>query len=153
MTTITGKSLDDIMRKVFQLLLKSKSRVKPTKGDNGEIFGIILELKNPRARLSRAEARSVLYSCLGEFLWYMAGSDKLDHIKYYISRYAEFAEEDGHIHGAYGPRLFNKDGINQVLYIIKKLNQNRDSRKAVIQLYDAKDTLEAFKDVPCDLSP
>ncbi len=149
MSFISADSVDDLLRKVFTALLKSKSRVSPTKGDNGEIFGILLELKDPRARLSRAESRSVIYSCLGEFLWYMSGSNSLDFVQYYITRYDEYSEEDGTVHGAYGPRLFGKDGLNQVENVIRKLETNPASRKAVIQLFDARDLEKDYKDVPC----
>lgn len=149
MLKASERSVDDLLRKVFTELLKSKSRVNPTKGENGEIFGALLELKNPRARLSRTESRSIIDSCIGEFLWYMAQSNSLDYIQYFIPAYHKFAEFDGTVNGAYGPRLFNKNGINQVAYVIEKLKANSDSRKAVIQLYDAKDSVCDFNDVPC----
>lgn len=149
MTYIARKNIDDLLREVFKKLLASKSRVSATKGENGEIFGVLLELKDPRARLSRAESRSTIYSCLGEFLWYMSKTDRVDFVEGYISRYGRYAEADGTVNGAYGPRLFGKAGVNQIQFVIDKLREKPDSRKAVIQLYDARDTLKDYKDVPC----
>jgi thymidylate synthase len=60
-----------------------------------------LELKNPLARLSRTETKGTVFSCLGETLWYMAQSNDLKFIKYYIGIYGKFAEPDGIVHGAY----------------------------------------------------
>ncbi|MBP7252015.1 MAG: thymidylate synthase [Alphaproteobacteria bacterium] len=146
---IHAQTLDDLLRKVFTALLKTKGRVSPTKGENGEIFGILLELKDPRARLSRAESRSVFFSCMGEFLWYMSGRNDLEFIKYFIPKYEKFSEKDGTVNGAYGPRIFNKDGVDQLEFVISKLRNNSESRKAVIQLYDARDTIKEYNDVPC----
>lgn len=101
MPTITADSLDDLLRKVYKTILKSGKVVNPTKGINKEIFGALLELKNPRARLSRTETRSIMYTCLGEFLWYMARSDSLEYIEYFIPEYKKYAEEDGTVNGAY----------------------------------------------------
>ena len=64
--------------------------------------------------------------CLGETLWYLAGSNDLQFIKYYISIYGKFAEPDGTVHGAYGPRLFGmRAGVHQISNIIKLLRESR----------------------------
>ncbi len=133
------------------MLLKSNNRINPTKSPAVEEIGVLLELTNPRSRLSRAWSRRLLFGCLGELLWYLKGSDQLDVIQYYLSRYQEFTEPDGTIFGAYGPRLFNMrgDGIDQFHNVIKRLQNNSDTRRAVIQLFDAADILEHHEDVPC----
>lgn len=80
----------------------------------------------------------------------MSGRNDVDFVKYYVGkRYERYAEDDGTVHGAYGPRLFDKDGIDQFNVILRKLRDGSDTRKAVIQLYDARDTLKPYKDVPC----
>lgn len=146
-------TLDDLLLKVYKRLLRKKSIVVPTKGENVEEFGNLLKLKNPRARLSRTETKGTISSCVGEFLWYMARSNSLDFIRHYLNRYDEFSDDGITVHGAYGPRLFNMKGIDQVSYVIEKLRQNHASRKAVVQLFDATDVnvdpSKEYKDVPC----
>ncbi len=137
------------MRKVFELLLDGKKRVSATKGANFEEFGVTLGLKNPRFRLSRAESRQILASCLGELLWYLNGTDDLDFIQYYLSRYNMSAEDDGSVHGAYGPRLFDSSGINQIENTISLLKRKPTSRRAAIQLFEARDLLSDYRDIPC----
>lgn len=149
MTYLAANNLDDLMRKVFEMLLDGKKRVKATKGANFEEFGITLGLRNPRFRLSRAETRQILASCLGEFLWYLSGTDSLNFIKYYLSRYDLSAEDDGTVHGAYGPRLFNSNGHNQISNVIKLLKRKPSSRRATIQLFEARDLVSDYKDIPC----
>ena len=149
MSYVGANNLDDLMRKVFELLLDGKKRVVATKGSSYEEFGVTLGLRNPRFRLSRAETRQILVSCLGELLWYLSGRDDLEFIQYYLKRYDKSAEPDGTIHGAYGPRLFDSQGINQVEEIISLLKRKSSSRRAAIQIFEARDLLSDYNDIPC----
>lgn len=145
---IVGKTLDDALRGVFTRLLKA-STISPTKGDCQEETGVLLEITSPRARLSRTETRGKPFSALGEFLWYMAGSNGLDFIQYYIDGYAKSSDDGETIHGGYGPRLFDQRGNNQLDNVIRTLKAKPESRRAVIQLFDAEDISRHYEDVPC----
>jgi len=142
-----GKILDDVLRRVIEEVIARGQLIHPTKGDALEITGILLEISDPRARLSRTETRGRIFSALGELCWYLAGSNKADFISYYISEYEKLAE-DGEIFGGYGPRLRDWKGVNQISNVIGTLKKP-DSRQAVIQLFDALDLKEKHKDVPC----
>ena len=145
MHQLIADTLDDLLVKVFPKILRNGQRVKASKGWNRELSGVVLELRNPLARLSRSETKGTVFSCLGETLWYLAGSNELEFIKYYISIYGKFAESDGTIHGAYGPRLFDmRSGVNQVDNVIKLLRRKPSSRQAVVQLYNAEDLLKDY---------
>ncbi len=149
---ITSNTLDDLMMVVYEKIILKGKQIKPTRGDAKELTGVLLEIKNPRARLSRTERRGLLFSCVGEFLWYMSGSNDLEFISYYLKEYYENSDDGKTLYGAYGPRIFDKNGINQFQNIISLLKNNSDSRKAVIQLFDAIDLVENHKDVPCTCS-
>ncbi|MBT5320645.1 MAG: thymidylate synthase, partial [Chloroflexi bacterium] len=103
---------------------------------------------DPAARLSRTESRGKPFSCLGELCWYLSKSNDVDFISYYIRDYRE-DEEDGVLFGAYGPRLFNWRGLDQVNTVTDILRGKRDSRQAVIQLFEPNDITAPHKDVPC----
>ena len=141
-------SIDDLMRVVLEEIKNHGTLINSTKGRNTEISGVLLELTNPRARLSMTETKGKLFSCLGEFCWYLAKSDQLDFIKYYLSSYENSAEE-GKLQGAYGPRLFNVNGLNQLCNVIKLLKSKPHSRQAVIQIFSGIDISVPQKDVPC----
>lgn len=141
-------ALDDLMRVTVQSILKHGRHVQASKGDNTELIGVLMEISNPLARLSRTETRGKPFSCLGELCWYLAKSDNLEFIKYYIPAYEESAD-DGILRGAYGPRLFGGNGFNQFSNIQTLLNVRSQSRRAVIQLFHAKDIANNCKDVPC----
>jgi thymidylate synthase len=142
-------SLDDLLFKVYKQILARGTAIKPSKGHARETSSVLLKLSAPRARLSRSEARGIVFSCLGELLWILAGSNRLDFIQHYIPKYDDFSDDKETIFGAYGPRLFGSTPNDQVHRVIQLLKDKRDSRQAVLQLFDRTDTLEPHKDVPC----
>lgn len=145
---LSGDTIDDLMRLVVERILLDGEETRPTQGPAVEVAGILLEIKNPRARISRTETRGKPLSCLGELCWYLAKSNDLAFIQHYISRYKKSADGDV-IHGGYGPRLFNWRTINQFKNVEERLKRNPDSRRAVIQLFDGCDIAEKHNDVPC----
>jgi thymidylate synthase len=151
---ISEDTLDDLLVRVIGLLLKRKKRIHPSRarllgGSAAELTGVLLKIRNPRARLSRTEGRGLLFGCLGEFFWYLSKSNKLKFITYYLRRYSEESDDGASVYGAYGPRLFNSRGQDQVRNVIDLLKTNQDSRRAVIQLFDANDLAGRHKDIPC----
>jgi thymidylate synthase len=147
---IKEETLDDLLHRVISKLLQSKSSVQPSRGKNAELAGVLLQLTNPRARISRTEKKGHIFSCLGELFWYLAGADDLDFITYYVERYAENSDDGRTIFGAYGPRLFKMHGQHdQLKNVIDLLRRKPTSRRAVIQLFDAEDIAEDRVEVPC----
>lgn len=144
------KSLDDLLLAVLTELLSRPFANKNKRGTSSEIIGLSMELTDPRARLSRSEIKSKAFSALGELLWYLAGSDELKFIVHYIEMYKDDSDDGKTLYGAYGPRLLNmRDQYNQLENVYKLLTENPGTRKAVIQLFDAKDISEAHKEIPC----
>ena len=78
----------------------------------------------------------------------MAKTNDLSFISYYLPAYRKYADGQ-EIFGGYGPRLFDWEGLNQLDNVVEILKKNPDSRKAVIQLFDAHDITEDHKDIPC----
>ena len=146
---VRADSLDDLLAKIYRQLLTRGTRIEPTKGAAREIYGVLLKLSPPRLRLSRTESRGILFSCLGELLWILAGNNTLDFIKYYIAEYEKSSDDKQTIHGAYGPRMFGKRPNDQLARVIASLKSKPDSRQAVVQLFDRRDTLEYHSDIPC----
>ncbi|WP_271396141.1 thymidylate synthase [Neomicrococcus lactis] len=124
--------------------------IEPSNGAAKELYGVLVELKQPRARVSRSQNRERVFSALGELLWYLSGSDDVDQISYYVPYYTSdpTISVDGHVIGAYGPRLMRYDEVNQVECVIQMLRRNPASRNAVIQLFDHQDN----KHAPCTLA-
>ena len=145
---IEASTLDDLMRKVFQGLEEGGSPISPGRGEALELTGVLLELTNPRARLSRSETRGKPFSCLGELAWYLSGSDEAAFIGYYLPDYHQEAVGET-IPGAYGPRLRTWRGIDQLKNVIGILRRKQDTRQAVVQLLDLDDLSGGARNVPC----
>jgi thymidylate synthase len=151
------ESLDDLMRAVFKQLLKERGnfQVVSSKGKSTETFGALLELKNPRARLSRSFSKAKAFSPLGELFWYLSGSDSVDFIKHYIPKYPEMIEDEVKANGAYGPRIFGEDaqakleGTSEWDRVIRTLCEREGSRNALVQIYDNSDSKPENGDKPC----
>lgn len=146
---ISAPTLDDLLRRVYEKLLISKNIIAPTKGHATELPGVLLKITDPRTRLSRTERKGTLFSCLGELMWYLAGSNNVDFISYYLPHYKQFSDDGKVIYGGYGPRMCSKKGNRQIDNVINLLKKKPDSRQAVIQLFDASDIVEYHKDIPC----
>lgn len=141
---IRENSLDDLLHTSIEHILEDGEPISPSKGWAIELFGVLLELTNPRARISRTYTKGRLFSSLGELLWYLAGNNKVEFIEYYIPKYGRYSDDGETIYGAYGPRL-----SSQIERVQVRLRDHVDTRKAVIQLFDAKDIEQEHNDVPC----
>jgi thymidylate synthase len=148
---IIANTLDDLMHEVLSKLLEQKLSIDVSKGRViGEFSGSVLRLMNPRARLSRTDTRGKAFSALGELLWYLSKSNKLDFITYYIDMYVKYSDDNETVYGGYGPRIFNLNGkIDQFQNVIEKLREKSTSRQAVIQIFHGEDIIEKHNDVPC----
>ncbi|MGZ0704785.1 thymidylate synthase [Pseudomonas piscis] len=144
---IKSDTVDDLLKKVFKEILENGTPAEPTKGETIELSGVLLKLTNPLGRLSRTEGKGKIFSCLGELLWYLSGSNKLSQIQYYIQSYDEYSDDGKTIFGAYGPKLFGIDG--QIPRVIHALKERNSTRKAVIQLFSSSDIKANHKDIPC----
>jgi len=86
-----------------------------------------------------------------EAIWMFAGKQDSKFLLPYNARMAEYAEEDGNIHGAYGYRWRNFFGIDQILEVIMELRQSRSSRRAVMGMWaPAADLRVQKRDLPCN---
>lgn len=146
-------TLDDLIRHALDLVRTEGAPIQSTRGDSREVIGVTLTLGNPRARISATESRRMLFGALGELSWYLAGSNALTFIEYYLTKYKEDAEGDI-LFGAYGPRLISwpRPGgppITQLENTIRLLRERRSTRRATVQLFDAADNLGDHREVPC----
>src|SRR5688572_28442651 len=103
---LSDRNVDDLMHRVLRRLVSTQCQFKATRGDFVEKSGVLLQLTNPRARLSQTEKRGKLFSCIGELLWYLSGSNSVHFITHYARKYEEECVDKRTIYGGYGPRLF-----------------------------------------------
>lgn len=89
-----------------------------------------------------------------EALWYLAGRDDLDFIGYYAPSMSCYSMDGRSLTGtAYGPKIFGRENRNcQYSTIIDLLTKDPDSKRAVVQIFDADELLVPDNiDVSCTL--
>jgi len=110
---------------------------------------------------------------VGELLWYLLGKNDVDWMLSFAPSYSKFAEPDDSVFGAYGYRIYRDMEFNEALrnsysklghrrhngqieVVIELLRDKRNSRRAVISLWNAGDLVESLvgekKDIPCTLA-
>lgn len=89
-----------------------------------------------------------------EALWYLSGRDDLDFIGYYAPSMRCYSMDGRSLTGtAYGPKIFGgKDRNHQYRTIIDVLTRDPDSKRAMVQIFDADELLVPDNiDVSCTL--
>ncbi len=149
---IEKDSLDDIIHHLLLEITSRGAEQENSKGANKEILGVYIKLTNPLNRISASFTKNLIISPLGEFFWYLSGSNSLKFIQHYIKGYGEYSNDGVILNGAYGKRLFGNNGSikSQIDTVVNILRKKRNSRQAVIQIFDHTDlSIENNKDVPC----
>ncbi|WP_308163899.1 thymidylate synthase [Nonomuraea sediminis] len=152
MTTISGETIADLFTSAVTLAMKGQ-KVSPRGMATRELLDVRLLLIQPRARLLLAPPSRVLNTAfaVAESVWILSGSDD-PWIYGFNSRLRQYAEDDGILRGAYGPRMRRWDShIDQLAHALATLRGDPDSRRAVIQLYDPARDAGGHRDVPCTL--
>jgi hypothetical protein len=122
---------------------------------NGPVITIprptVLSIYHPWKRVLIDEVRQPNpYFHIAEFVWMMAGSNDAEWLSYYNSRYMEYAEPDGLVHGAYGHRWFEHFGVDQVAEVLQLLAMDDKTRRAAIGMWDPCVDLQDKRDLPCN---
>jgi thymidylate synthase len=118
-----------------------------------EIYPVCIELTNIRKRCTTLQQRKWnLIFGIGEFAWHARGSNRLKDIEYYSRNWVNVSENGLTIReSCYGNKIFGESQNWQKL--LDELRNDRGSRRAVINLYDSRNTLgQNLNDVACTLS-
>ncbi len=151
MIVLTADNANTLFTSACRAITDFGEPVSPRGMATTEILGAHLRLTQPRRRFVDVPPLRLLNPAfaVAEALWILSGSDG-DWIFQYnraLTRYAD----DGILRGAYGPRMRRWNGIDQLDRTRQLLQQDPDSRQAVIQLYDPQRDTLGHRDVPCTL--
>lgn len=87
---------------------------------------------------------------LFESIWMFSGEQQVRPLLKFNKRMQDFAETDGHIHGAYGHRWRRHWSFDQLEGLIGKLREEPSTRQAVLTMWHPGDLLVNTKDRPCN---
>tara|TARA_R110002051_G_C8707751_1_gene495234 strand:- start:18 stop:683 length:666 start_codon:yes stop_codon:yes gene_type:complete len=84
-----------------------------------------------------------------EWKWYLSENRSAKDIAKVACIWYNHMDERGYVNSNYGWQ-WNRN--NQIEYVIRELERDKYSRRAVLTIYDAKEHKEYSKDTPCTLS-
>ncbi|WP_201618009.1 thymidylate synthase [Psychrobacter urativorans] len=123
-------------------------------GDCYDLSTAMFSIRSLSCGLPFVKGRGLnIFFAIMEVAWIYSGSNELKPLQTIIDNYGKYSEDNIHLYGAYGYRIFNKFGVNQVEKVIKELLDSPESRRAVISIYAAGDLNNLTSlDIPCNIS-
>jgi len=141
MKTIEARNVNQALQMGLKYLIEEGKEEQSRAGN-------VLVAPVPVMTVTRFPQERVLFSSvrdanpffhLREAMWMLAGGNEVKALTPYVSRFVEFAEPDGAIHGAYGYRWRHALGFDQLEHVIDVLKADPTSRQCVIQMWDARE--------------
>jgi thymidylate synthase len=114
-----------------------------------ELAPHVFTVTAPRACLLAGGAREPRQAyVVGQWLWVMAGSDRLQRISYYNSHGRVFSDDGKRLAAAFGARMRIRGG-DQLQRVIELLRRDPSSRRAQIVFAEPGDGRELSRDFAC----
>lgn len=116
-----------------------------------ELVGRNTRLERPLERyLSVPNRNNDIAAQFAEGMWVLSGRDDVVWLAKYLPRAPLFSDDGTTWRGAYGPRLRNWNGIDQIDAVRRLLLADRASRQAVMSIFDPARDYSPSKDIPCN---
>jgi thymidylate synthase len=160
MRTFSASTANGVWRQAHEAVAASAvEKSQPSRaGDTLELLQVALHVENPLQRwvISRRPAMNPAF-IIAEVLWILAGKNDAGVMNYWFPKLPAFAGVGETYAGAYGYRLRQHFGIDQVARACDALSSDPKSRQVVLQIWDARTDLPsasgapASADVPCNV--
>lgn len=117
-----------------------------------EVLSTLTKILHPRERFLVLPGRkNNVFAQLAETMWVLSGRGDLEFLQRYLPRAIDFSDDGKTWRAAYGPRLRNWMGkIDQVASVVTRLQEDPNTKRAVISLFDPASDYSDTKDVPCN---
>jgi thymidylate synthase len=116
-----------------------------------ELLGRSIKLERPWERCVTVPGRrNDIVATIAETMWVLAGRNDLDFLSLYLPRAIDFSDDGETWRGAYGPRLRDWNGVDQLSEVLRILRSEPHSRQGVMTLFDPDRDFVASRDIPCN---
>lgn len=116
----------------------------------GEVINAISVLDDPTRNILKSKIRNLpMRYAIGEMLWYMSGSNSLKEIQKYTNGWDRMSDDGMTVNSNYGYCIKYKFGFDQWEFVRNELEENPNSRRAVIHIKEASYSDKESKDVNC----
>lgn len=130
MKYIHGTTIDKVYPKLIDELLKSK-QVKNTR----EIENCVVEVKHPNVKKICFKKRKISFEYANaELQWYWTGDNDCKNIGSYAKMWLRLSDDGIHNNSAYGYILQSYYTKDQIQEVIRMLELDKDSRRAVLNI-------------------
>lgn len=160
MLCFTGRTADDVWRLAAAGLIPGGSSDAHVGrgGETREQLHVCLEILEPRERwiVSRTPALNPAFA-LVEVFWIAGGREDSALPVHWNPKLAKYSGTGECFHGAYGHRLRQRFGVDQLDRVFHALQLNPATRQTVLQIWDAAADLPlesgepAAADIPCNV--
>ncbi len=137
----------------LDIVLKEGKIHNSRNGESKELRDVLVKIKNNRRRdpLIFNRLNNPLATIV-ETLWVITGNNNVKWLSNFLPRALDYSDDGKIWRNAYGPKLRNWQGKDQLLSVYNELSQNMESRRAVLNIYDAESCLYInSKDIACNL--
>lgn len=149
--TYVANSIDTAFMHWYRLLSKDCGGDKQVSRDGevvGEIINATTVLTDPTNNIMKNSLRNLpMKYAIGELLWYMSHNNKLKEIQKYTKGWDRMSDDGVTVNSNYGWCIRDKYGFDQWEWCKQELNNNPNSRRAVIHIKEPSD--KESKDVNC----
>jgi thymidylate synthase len=136
--------------KTLNNLLQNGQKVDSRLGFTKEFTAQTLKVKNPLERLICSPKFSEnIFAKVASCWWVMSGSNDLEFLSEYMPGTGERSDDNVTWRGAFGTRIRNWNGLDQLKQVYLTLLENRESRRATMVLFDPVYDCANSKDVCC----
>ena len=134
---VRGDDYNELLYKSLRLIRSRGRSCSPRGRRTRELQSVCLRIHDPTGRVSSLEGRkSNVFATLADTLWVLSGRNDIAFISYYLRRIGEYSDDGVTLHGGYGPRLRNWEGVDQVAEAVRLLRETPSTRRCVIGLFD-----------------
>lgn len=138
-------SIDDAWIALLSELVTNGKETAPRGMKVKELRAVTIHLQDPAMNVLQNPGRKLnYYFMVAEFIWQLFGHRDVASISAYNSQIAQFSDDGEVFFGAYGPKI-----TGQLAHVIRRLQEDPDTRQAVIDIWKQEALTTKTKDVPC----
>lgn len=132
-------------------LVSRGSRIHVRGEDTLELQNRVIELEHPLERCIVAPGRrNNIFATIAETMWVLAGRSDIRLLSLYLPRAKDFSDDGYTWRAGYGPRLRNWGGVDQLFAVARLLRVDRNTRRAVMSIFDPAEDFVESRDIPCN---
>lgn len=151
---VTAENVNDAYQSGLNLL-KQMGRREDTRNGPALVMDqpVVTQYSAPWERVLFDEERDANpFLHLFEAIWMLAGRNDAAYLVNFAKNFANYAEPDGRIHGAYGHRWREHFDRDQLDAVVSELRRDSGSRQAVLTMWDPDADLGnvELRDRPCN---